>query len=236
MKYFSDVNISDNIDIAEFAYENCHKNFSHEEILLELKGNDDIKKQICIINLDNINASSEAEILANTLTNQSTPIREACAFKINQFMKSEKFVCFFQDEKIIDIFINAINDVNPTVARSIIEIIDKIENISYLKEKLYKKIFSILEELKEFISVKNYLLNKKTFNLYWCLETISALTEKIEPDEELLEIIQISSKFNDYTIREKTAKIVKLYNTKLFEPLRIKLSDDENFYVRRYFL
>lgn len=236
MKYFSDVNISDNIDIAEVAYENCHRNFSHEEILLELKGTDDIKKQICIINLANINSSSEAETLANTLTNQPTPIREACAFKINQFMKNEKFVCFFQDEKIIDIFINAINDVNPTVARSIIEIADKIENISYLKEKLYKKISSIFEELKDFINIKNYLLNKKTFNLYWCLEALSALASKIEPDEELLKILQISSKFNDYTVREKAAKIIKLHNAPLFEPVRANLCEDENFYVRRYFL
>lgn len=236
MKYFLDVNISDSIELTEIAYNNCHKNFSHTEIIQELSSSDDVKKQICIINLEKINDGNEAQLLVNNLTNQTTPIREVCSSKINQLMKNEQFCLFFQSEEILDTFINAINDVNPTVSRNIIEIIDKIENIKYFQDKLYKKIFLILEELKEFTQLKNHLLNKKTFNLYWCLESIAHISDKIEADSDLCHILSISAQFNDYTIREKTAKILSYLKSEFLNETTQILQKDENFYVRRYFL
>lgn len=237
MKYFFDVNKSDSIDLTEAAYNNCHKHFSHSEIMQLLKSSDDVQKQACIINMEQIFTEEEAELLIHNLTDQSTPVREACAFKINQFMNNKDLKKFFQSERIIDVFIKAINDVNPTVARNIIEIIDKIENKKYFQDKLYKKIFVILDELKDFIGIKNYLLNKKTFNLYWCLESIAKISDDIEQDSRLYEILNLSSKFNDYTIREKTAKVLsclKDYNSD-FKEIINTLRKDDNLYVRRYF-
>lgn len=237
MKYFCDVNKSDSIDLTETAYNNCQKKFTHSEIIQLLKSSDDIAKQACILNMDRINDNEEAELLIQNLTDQSTPIRETCAFKINQFMNNEELNKFFQSGKIIDIFIKAITDVNPTVARNIIEIIDKIEDKEYFQTKLYEKIFEILEELKDFIGMKNYLLNKKTFNLYWCLESIAKMSEYIMSDARLYEILNLSSKFNDYTIREKTAKILSLtknYDSD-FKEIINTLKNDDNLYVRRHF-
>lgn len=237
MKYFCDVNKLDSIDLTETAYENCNKIFSHDEIIQILKSSDEINKQACLINMDKIYNNKEAESLVNNLTDQSTPIREACAFKINQFMNNPELNKFFQSKKIINIFIKAINDVNPTVARNIIEIIDKIDKQKYFKNKLYEKIFEILEELKDFIGIKNYLLNKKTFNLYWCLESIAKLPDKIKPDSQLYEILSLTSRFNDYTIREKTAKIISLIENldSNFNKIANTLKNDDNLYVRRYF-
>lgn len=79
-----------------------------------------------------------------------------------------------------------------------------------------------------------YKVNKEIFKLYWYLETIYEFSEFI-PAETLVEILSKTKSINEYTIREKTAKIL----TKDFqndELLKIKkeLKQDKNYYVRRF--
>lgn len=237
MKNYSDAYISSNMELTQKAYSYCLDDFSHEELVKELLSDDEIKKQLCIINLKNITSTKEAETLISNLTGKGGPIREVTAIKINEFMNSTDLSIYFQSDKIIDTLIKAITDVNPTVCRNIIDCLDRIENKQYLKQNLFKKIFTILDELKEFRQIKSHLLNKKTFNLYWCLEALINIIPFTGGDKDFEAILVSTCDFNDYTIREKTAKILSMTQDKnaTIEELTEKLKNDENIYVRRYF-
>lgn len=236
MKNYLDSYISSNIELTQKAYNYCCDDFSHEELIAELSADDEIKKQLCIINLQKIDNYNDAKYLISNLTDKGGPIREVTAIKINEFMNDTEFYTYFQTEEIIDVFIKAITDINPTVSRNIIECLNKIENKKYLRQKLFEKIFLILDELKEFKEIKSHLLNKKTFNLYWCLEALTNIVSDIDLDD-LESILSLTSTFNDYTIREKSAKILSKieYTNTTIKELIEKLKNDENIYVRRYF-
>ena len=70
--------------------------------------------------------------------------------------------------------------------------------------------------------------------MYWCLETVYVFWDKINP-QELKEIILRSKNIDEYTIREKTAKILT-QNITDEDLLKIKkeLKNDKNYYVRRF--
>lgn len=237
MKNYSDAYISSNIELTQKAYRYCLDDFSHEELIKELLSDDEIKKQLCIINLKKITSQKEAEALIYNLTGKGGPIREVTSIKIHELINNPDLYIYFQSENFIDTFVKAITDVNPTVCRNIIDCLEKIENKKYLKQKLFEKIFTILDELKEFKQIKSHLLNKKTFNLYWCLEALMKILPFITCDKAFDTILSLSSEFNDYTIREKTAKILSMIKDKnsTIEELTEKLKNDENIYVRRYF-
>ena len=72
-----------------------------------------------------------------------------------------------------------------------------------------------------------YKVNKEIFKLYWYLETIYHFAEFID----IKEIIFETKDIQDYTIREKTAKILSKFDN--FEQIKQELKKDENYYVRR---
>ena len=79
-----------------------------------------------------------------------------------------------------------------------------------------------------------YKVNKEVFKLYWCLETIYEFYDKME-FENMKQIILRSKDVQEYTIREKAAKIL----THNFEDTELKqakseLQNDRNYYVRRF--
>ena len=79
---------------------------------------------------------------------------------------------------------------------------------------------------------KNHAKNKKLFNLYWCLEALSeTYKNNVEFDEKIIKIANKTVNFLDYTIREKTAKILIKLQEVPCELLQ-KLKSDENFYVK----
>lgn len=237
MEIYLDSYISSNIELTEKAYNYCCYDFSYEEIISELSSDDEIKKQLCIINLKKINDYNDAKSLISNLTNKGGPIREVTSIKINEFINNSEFCNYFQSEEIIDIFIKAITDVNPTVSRNTIESLNALKNKAYLEQKLFEKIFLILDELKEFKKIKSHLLNKKTFNLYWCLEALSNIVINTDFNADFENVLSLTSTFNDYTIREKSAKILSKiqYGSSVTKNLIEKLKNDENIYVRRYF-
>lgn len=236
MKNFLELNRPVNIKMTNLAYEHCCCDFSHEEIISELRSGNELKKQLCILNLKKITSQQEADALVFNLTNQGGPIREVSSLKINEFMQENSFSKFFQTREIIDTFLKAITDVNPSVCRNIIDIINRVDDSRYFEEILLAKISAILEELKEFTKCKTHLLNKKTFNLYWCLEALIMILGKITKTEELNKIILLSSQFNDYTIREKSAKILSMLTSvpDSLQEVHNLLKTDDNLYVRRF--
>ena len=222
----------------EKAAKFCEKKYSTEEIfnILKISSIDypekDIEKQMCIFKIAEISSQEEADILVFHLTNHPALIREACANKINELLKQEKFCIFFQTKEIADSFLNAVNDINPNICRLIIEILPCLKEKEYFLTGLYKRIDYVFEELEKLKRSNWY--TKKLFNLYWCLEALANL--KAPVDKRLEKALIKAGNFKDYTIREKTAMVlhyIRETNPEL-ETLKEKLKQDENFYVKRY--
>lgn len=236
-----DIVLSDEIKLIQKAYDFCCCDFSHEEIINELSLDNEIKKQLCIINLKEVKNQNEANLLLSNLTNKGGPIREVSAYKINELIKNEKYTHLFQSREILNTFIKAINDVNPNVSRSIVEIVYFIDDKEFLINELYNRIFSLFEEIDQIETAqgqKSHVTTKKSFNLYWCLEAIIQLTPALRTDKNLEKILSLASEYNEYPIREKAAKILSCLNQEnsTIRKLIENLKKDCNMYVRRYLL
>ena len=106
----------------------CEKNYTREDIFNILKtpsdsDNDiDIEKQICILKLQDIKSSQEADLLMFHLTGHHGLIREKKKKKVNEFLKSEQYSDFFQTKENLNTLLKAVNDINPNICRLICEI------------------------------------------------------------------------------------------------------------------
>ena len=208
------------------------KNYTNSELLDMLSFGDIAEKQIAALLLKEINSSDDAKILVNNLTGQDGKIREAVAFKINELFLDKKFRPFFDDEIIYSTLFDGIMDINGNVCRLIVELtLDDIFS-SYLAKKLPQKISEILVKISNLTDEeKKYVISKRNFQLYWSLEALYYCVEKIN-ENDILGILAETSKFDDYTIREKTAKILSQINSTEFDELKKILKNDENYYVR----
>lgn len=202
--------------------------------LINLLSSENIKeKHFAVLELEEIRSSEDAQLLVSNLVGQDGKIREAVAFKINEFFKNPDFAKFFINEENFDVFLQGIMDINGNVCRHICALECEAFN-QYLSKNLSVEINLILARIKELEKdEKQYVISKRNFQLYWCLEALCNIIDKVE-FAQIKDILFATADFNDYTIREKTAKIVaKLDNSELGE-LKEKLKNDENYYVRRY--
>ena len=221
------------IELTKLAYSYSQKVYSHNEIIAVLLQNDEIEKQICIINLENLNSEEEAKLLTSHLTNHPTPVREITSYKILEFLSSGKHSEYFQDENTLNIFLAGVVDINPAVSRNVIGILEYIENRKYCINSLKSRINALLKEINDIPKNKSYLANKKNFSLYWYLEALYVFLKRENPDEEIISILDICSKSCEYTIREKCAKIASLFKQNVnVREIFNRLALDENFYVR----
>jgi hypothetical protein len=209
------------------------KKYDYQELIDLLSSDEIAEKQIAVLQLNEIKSKKDALILASKLVNQDGKIREAAAFKIDELAQNPDYTDFFMDEKIFDIFLLGIMDINGNVCRYVINLCKLKQFQEYLCEKLPESIIKILAEIKKLNkNEKQYKISKRNFQLYWCLEALYNIIENIKP-EKITEILLITGEFSDYTIREKTAKILtKVNNQDLYE-LKEKLKNDENYYVRK---
>ncbi len=231
MENYLEINYENNMKMLSEAIKCCEDNYSHEDIIEVLKSDDDIKKQFCLIELKSINNQEEANILVHNLTNHSGPIRETSAFKIGELIFQNEYKKYFQTKEIIDSFVKAITDINPSVSRYTVEFIKNIDDVEYLYKRIIEEIIITLSKTDETVKNRSYVQNKKNFNLYWNLEAIIAISENISIAKELEEILQKTALFNDYTIREKTAKVASVLK---IESVLNLLKDDDNVYVKKY--
>lgn len=231
MENYLEINFEKNMKMLSQAIMHCEQKLSHEQIMEVLQGDDDIEKQLRLIELQEIKSQEEAEILVFNLTQHSGPVRETAAYKISELIANNEFCKYFQTNKIMDTFVKAITDINPTVSRNAIEIIKHVENTEYIYEKIIEEINTTLAQLDIETKNRSYVQNKKNFNLYWNLEALISIAERIQPNDKLSEILKITAQSNDYTIREKTAKAANIF--KLSEILEI-LKKDTNVYVKKY--
>lgn len=228
-------------DYSNIAYENVNKNFSSNEAKNILKGNDDILKSAVLLNLKEIDAEL-ADLLIYNLTNQSGPVRELSAFKINDLI--ENYKDFFQSQKALDTILFALNDVNPNVVRFILPTLKYFDNKKYLFNNLLKKIDILFGEVSNKFrrgKEQEHIFTKKCFKIYWSLEGIKYLitfSPEIICNESLvsqdfLNLLKNLCNIDEYTVREKVAQIVKLLPDSEFNDIKIILDNDENYFVKR---
>ena len=224
-------------------YECLYEDSSYSEIMENLKNPnvDDFIKIFSIINLKNFVSEADFVVFINYLTNHATPIREITAYKLEEFVKEYRsyFLSDFSKNKLL----NAIVDINPNISRAVCAVIGMTDELKIaLEEEIIKKIEILLSEIKDYQDKtgdlfddnkknrKNHAKNKKLFSLYWYLEALSiCLSEKSH--EKIVQILKNTIKFCDYTIREKTAKILAIMPNPPYELLQ-SAKCDQNFYVK----
>lgn len=213
--------------------------YTHDELLDFLTDGNIVQKQIAALKLDSINSQADAEILVSNLVGQDGKIREAVSLRLSEFMSDTKYLKYFETKKIYDTFLDAIVDINANICRNVISAITNLKSdtdfCNIFCPKLVDLTFYLLDKIEEFdFQDGKYKVNKEVFKLYWCLETIYEFAYKID-FEKLKQIIIRSKDIQEYTIREKTAKILtNEFNDLELEKVKSELKNDRNYYVRRY--
>ena len=225
-KYNDDFNTALNI------YEN---EYSHEDLIEFLKSGSVAQKQAAALKLDKINSKKDAQILIANLTGCDGKIREAISFRLKEFIPQNPE--FFLDTQ--NTMLEAIIDINGNICRNTITAISSLKKYSQFTTefcgKLIEKTKISITKVKSFgIQDGKYKINKEVFKLYWYLETISEFLEFININI-LKKIIEETKEIKDYTIREKTAKILsKINDDEDLLKLKQELKNDQNYYVRRF--
>lgn len=236
MDNYLELNYETNMKNLAIALEYCEEELSHDDIVNELYNDNDIKKQLCLIELKEIRNQQEANILAENLTGKAGPVRETAAFKILDLISKTEYKNFFQTEEIISIFVKGITDINPSVSRNVTEIIKYIQKSEMLKELIINETQKTIAQTDTTAKSRSYVQNKKNFNLYWNLEALISISDKITPCEKIFNILKKTAMSNDYTIREKTAEATQIFSQKnpIFKEILEMLHEDNNLYVKKY--
>ena len=221
------------------ALELYEKDFSHDELYEFLRNGNIVQKQIAALRICAVTSENDADVFMANLVGQDGKIREVVSFRLNEFMKNKAVHKFFLKSENVDIFLQAIIDINGNICRNIISAISELQDYPQFTECFCPKLTDLTKKLvanvNEFdFADGKYKVNKEVFKLYWCLETLYVFTNLIKFDI-LKEILMLTKSVGEYTIREKTAKILtKLANDADLDAIRQELKHDNNYYVRRF--
>lgn len=217
----------------------CETDYTHDEWIAFLKTGNIIQRQIAALRLDKITSDADAEILIANLTGQDGKIREVVSWRLNEFMADENMLKFFKSEKIYDVFLEAVTDINANICRNVIFAIQNLKSdedfCANFCPKLVSLIKDLLAKINEFdFPQGKYKVNKEIFKLYWCLETVYVFSDKINFCD-LKHILLHIKDIDEYTIREKAAKILTNgYADTELQKAKEQLKNDPNYYVRLY--
>lgn len=220
--------INENLNKALELYQNP---YSHEDLISMLKNGSDVQRQISALRLEKITSTADAEALVSNLVGQDGKIREAVSFKLKELI-SPYFIPH------ANIFLQGIIDINGNVCRNVISAISMLKSYpeftQYICPRLTGMTLNVIEVLKQVQDdVKGYKINKEIFKLYWCLETVYEFFEYICP-LEIEKIVLATKDIEEYTIREKTARILTKATSPELLKIRQELRDDPNYYVSRH--
>lgn len=215
------------------------KDHSHDELIELLKHGNIPQKQLAAMRLDTINTPDEFDILLSNLTGQDGKIREAVSLRLADFLKNPNISKYINYKDYTDMLSEAIIDINGNICRNTIEAISNLKPYTEFCKtfcaKLVSKTHSLIDKIKTFdFKDGKYKVNKEVFKLYWCLEAIYTFADCI--DINLIKQILLETKnIKEYTIREKTAKILSLnFDDTELQAARQELKEDSNYYVRRF--
>ncbi len=227
-----DENFSQALNFLETEY-------SHKELLEFLKTGNIVQKQIATLRLQQIASIEDAQILVSNLVGQDGKIREAVSLRLDEFMSNSQYIEYFKTPQNYNIFLDAIIDINGNICRNVISAISNLRNneefCNLFCNGLVNLSMNLLDTIEQidFFQGK-YKVNKEVFKLYWCLETAYAFADKID-FEDLKEIVLRAKNIDEYTIREKTAKILSLgFDDSDLQLAQKELKKDTNYYVRRF--
>jgi hypothetical protein len=214
-------------------------NYSHQQLIDMLKHCNVVQKQIAALRLDAITSKSDAKILTDNLTGQDGKIREAVSLKLKEFMADSTLINYFKDTDCYKKFLDAIIDINGNICRNIISAVSNLKNDENFCSIFCPKLLNLTSKLTDTVSQFDfsdgkYKVNKEAFKLYWCLETIYVFFDCFNI-EELKPILMKTKNIGEYTIREKTAKILtNNFEDKDLSQIKAELKNDSNYYVRRF--
>jgi hypothetical protein len=192
-------------------------------------------KQAAALKLDALNSIAEANIFIQNLTGCDGKIREAVSFRLEEFVKKNPE--YF--ENFANTFLVAIIDINGNICRNTICALNYLKNNKNFCDEfcpeLFKRSINLAKLAKTFdLQDGKYKINKEIFKLYWYLETIYNYSDCFEISK-LNELIVETKDIIDYTIREKTAKIIsKIEKNENILKIQKELKNDPNYYVRRF--
>lgn len=227
-------------DMKDFnnAIDLCEKEFSHEELIELLKNGTVIERQYGALNLDCVKSKDEAKILLSNLVGVDGKIREAVALKTYELTKNTPE--YFLAEENFETFSNATIDIDGNVCRLAISSACNLKHdedfSKFYAESMVKIIEIALDEISKFtFRDKKYKINKQIFKIYWCLEALIDFYPFLK-EEKLQEILEKCANLQEYTVREKCAKILchNKFNERANQLIE-KLKNDENYYVRSVF-
>lgn len=221
------------------AYDLIRKNQSHKELIEMLQNGNIVEKQLAALKLETINNENEAQILLDNLTGQDGKIREAISLKLAELIKDSDIQKLFRADKNYEIFLQAVIDINGNICRNIISTLECLKSdnnfCNIFCPELLKRAYELAFTVKDFdFQEGKYKVNKEVFKLYWYLEAIYVFAEMFDTTE-LKKILNITKSINEYTIREKTAKILtKDFDDAELYKIKELLKNDTNYYVRRF--
>lgn len=209
------------------------QDYEYDELIALLNSDKIVEKQIAVLKLEEIKSQADAEILVSNLVGQDGKIRESVAFKVNELMQNGDYSTFFQNDKIFETFLQGIMDINGNVCRQIVDLAVNNEFKAYLCKKLPSEIVKILAQIEKIdAESKQYVISKRNFQLYWALEALFNVIDIIDI-KNIIPILIKTGEFQDYTIREKTAKILANIDNSELGVIKEKLKNDKNYYVKR---
>lgn len=211
------------------------KRHEYQELLDLLSSDKIVEKQIAALKLNEIKSQSDAKILVSNLTGQDGKVREAVAFKINELAQNPDYLQHFLKNDIFEILLDGVMDINGNVCRMVVssKFFENEVFCDFLCAELPERIMRIINDIKELdLCAKQYVVSKRNFQLYWALEALYNIINMVDFDK-IKDILEFCADFYDYTIREKTAKIVSKLDNPQVQEMKEKLMNDENYYVRR---
>ena len=226
------MNFNNNCDF-EKALLLVSKSFDYDE-LIELMQHDNIaEKQYAILSINELKTENDGKLLCSNLVGQDGKIRESVAFKLNELFKNNDYAKYLENIENFKIMLEGIMDINGNVCRNILDI-DNDKFLDYLSGTIVNKIKNILEDVSKLsLNEKQYVISKRYFQLYWALECLCKVHNKIN-FKNIEHILNQTAQIEDYTIKEKTAKICWLYKTDISSDLKRILENSNNYFVNRY--
>lgn len=224
-------NYNEDFDCALNIYES---DYSYCDLMMFLQSGSIAQKQAAVLKLARIENEYDAKIVMNNLTGCDGKVREAVSFRLRDFIRQNPE--YFTE--YANIFLDAIVDINGNICRNVILALEPLklypEFVKSFCDMLSIKTFDLAKKAINFdIQDGKYKINKEIFKLYWYLETISEFLEYIN-QETIEKIVLLTKNVHDYTIREKTAKILNKFDYDNLKQVKEELKHDKNYYVRRF--
>lgn len=216
-------------------------NFEHTEIIELLKNGNIPQKQAAALKLETVTSNEDVQILLSNLTGQDGKIREAVSNKVKYFISTGELAPYLDEncDYYAEIFADAVADINGNVCRNIISSLDILKDYNNFCNKFSPVLIARINEMIDLVNKIDfqdgkYKINKEVFKLYWYLEALFVMLKRISLDD-VKKIITKTYLIDEYTIREKTAKILtRCSKDEDLDEICKKLKNDKNYYVRRF--